>query len=504
MTLLAKIHLIPPVSLHPLSSVAYAVADAHSITARHHSPYATVRIGALTHRSQPYDFQGYNDAECVRAVQDTKVNRYGLTHREACTSGIAVRLSVVFPPGRTMTPILLDIILTDPILVFRDELVRLGFDDRVLAVMRVTTVGLTQALLLPPAPPPPSPSPDYAPLPPPPPPPPPLPPPRTVIAITRQEQPTKPQYVAPVVLYAIAPPPAPPPPPPETIRPIINLKIDKDDPDAGITYGSAPLMSRLPLVDIPEGGIPWPTAAAPTGFIKSRVYLSQTAFEEWWNEGQFITAQPGPYFATDNQANINGFGYLQKSAISVTGWIDREAHGGGRINRAVEKSGKYPYRIFYDAVDPLGNVALQAIREIYVYNPCVSTDVYPPGSGYICVGLSNRGSEPVCATCTPGVCKPSDAVTTPPCNPCVCLATQEEKRKVVIIAYEPPKDFTKPVILMSPGSIANGFAVAGVRAKDASGAEFMFDVRARAGSKMRINETLVRVITDLIDLSPES
>jgi hypothetical protein len=403
-----------------------------------------------------------------------------------------------------MTPILLDIILTDPILVFRDELVRLGFDDRVLAVMRVTTVGLTQALLLPPAPPPPSPSPDYAPLPPPPPPPPPLPPPRTVIAVTRQEQPTKPQYVAPVVLYAIAPPPAPPPPPPETIRPIINLKIDKDDQDAGITYGSAPLMSRLPLVDIPEDGIPWPTAAAPTGFIKSRVYLSQTAFEEWWNEGQFITAQPGPYFATDNQANINGFGYLQKSAISVTGWIDREAHGGGRINRAVEKSGKYPYRIFYDAVDPLGNVALQAIREIYVYNPCVSTDVYPPGSGYICVGLSNRGSEPVCATCTPGVCKPSDAVTTPPCNPCVCLATQEEKRKVVIIAYEPPKDFTKPVILMSPGSIANGFAVAGVRAKDASGAEFMFDVRARAGSKMRINETLVRVITDLIDLSPES
>lgn len=454
-------------------------------------PYTTVRMGAVTSRNPPLAFQKLQGTLCALAVQNATVNPQELTYREACTSGISVLFSMVFPQGETIAPSLLYAISTDPMSVLRAELVEAGFDDQVTAMMEVRMVGLTQELLLPPAPPPPTPPPVTAASPPPPPPPPPLPPPRVVITVTRQVQPTKPQWLAPVaVAPSLAvqprPPPAPPPPPPETIRPIVHFRTDRDDPDAGITFGQAPIGSDLPAVDIPIGGIPWPTAAAPTGFIKSRVYLKQTAFKEWWNEGQFITANEGPYFATDNQANTNGFGYLQKSAITVTGWIDQEAHGGGRINRAVEKSGKYPYRIFYNAVDPLGNVAIQAIREIYVYNPCISTTVYPPGSGYICPALSVRGSEPVCATCTPGVCNPSDAkaLTTTPCDPCVCVIAQEEERKVVIVPYVPPKDLSKPTILMSPGSPASGFAVDGVRAKDSSGVEFMYDVGARAGNKV--------------------
>jgi len=286
---------------------------------------------------------------------------------------------------------------------------------------------------------------------------------------------------------ALSPPLLPPPPPHvvvdiahESVRPVVHFKTDKDDPEAGIAYGRAPAASKLPAVDIPKGGIPWPTAAAPIGFIKSRVFLEQTGFEEWWKEGQFINAQPGPYFATDKNATSSALGYLQQSAITVTGWTDQDAHGGGRINRAVEKSGEFPYRIFYDAVDPSGNVALQAIREIYVYNPCiVAVNVYPPGSGYICAALSVRGSEPVCATCTAGVCDPADALKTPPCDPCVCIDMQMSQRKPVIIAYVPKKDFISPTIWMSPGSPANGFAVDSIHATDSSGAGFIYEVGTR-------------------------
>jgi len=378
-----------------------------------------------------------------------------------------------------MAPALLNTLLADPLSVVAEELTMLGFDERVMARIQVRTVGLTRTLLLPPAPPP-SPKPPpmvasaSAPPPPSPPPPSPFPPPRVEVTVTRLVKPETIQYVAPVAVLApqaVASPPSPPPPPPERIRPVVRLRKFEDDPVAGITFGSAPVGSQLPIVSIPEAGIPWPTAAAPTGFIKSRVYLKQTAFEEWWTEGQFIKAQAGPYSATDNQATIHGFGYLPRSAITVYGWIAREPHGGGMINRAVEKSGNYPYRIFYDAVDPLGNRAIQAIREIYVYNPCVSASVLPAGSGYICAGLSVRGSEPVCATCTVGVCDRSDIA----CDPCVCVDTQEEEKKVVVDVYVPPKDFIKPSIVIVPGSSANGFSVNGIRARDSSGAEFMYE-----------------------------
>ena len=166
-----------------------------------------------------------------------------------------------------------------------------------------------------------------------------------------------------------------------------------------------------------------------------------------------------PYYATDNQATANGFGYLKKTAITVTGWIKRDpTHNGGLINRNVEKSGKYPHRIFYDAVDPLGNQAVTAIREVYVENPCASAE-YP--TGRICTELSEQGKEPVCSTCTP--------------DGCVCVAKQEEVVKVVIAEYVPPKDYIAPVILISTGSVAAGFAKEGIRAKNSEGNEFTYD-----------------------------
>jgi hypothetical protein len=168
-------------------------------------------------------------------------------------------------------------------------------------------------------------------------------------------------------------------------------------------------------------------------------------------------------YATDNQATKNGFGYLKKSAITVTGWITKDdTHGGGRINRKMEKTGDYPYRIFYDAFDPLGNLAITVIREIYVTDPCRSDYIYQR----MCPDLSELGKEPVCATCTEGKLL----------EPCVCVAKQDEVIKIKLVEYVAPQDFAPPVILITPGSVANGFAVAGVRAVDASGNKFTYDV----------------------------
>ena len=66
----------------------------------------------------------------------------------------------------------------------------------------------------------------------------------------------------------------------------------------------------------------------------------------------------------------------------------------------LEKSGEYPYRITYDAKDPLGNTAVTAIREIYVENPCAAVF----SAGFICLELSEKGMPVVCATCTVDGC----------------------------------------------------------------------------------------------------
>ena len=58
-----------------------------------------------------------------------------------------------------------------------------------------------------------------------------------------------------------------------------------------------------------------------------------------------------PYYATDNGEVAKNF--LAEQVISVKGYIEQD----GTINRKLEKSGDYPYRIKYDAVDTLAGAS---------------------------------------------------------------------------------------------------------------------------------------------------
>ena len=50
--------------------------------------------------------------------------------------------------------------------------------------------------------------------------------------------------------------------------------------------------------------------------------LTQTAFAEYWSEGNYVPNQNSPYYATDNGELAKNF--LSESAISVGGYIEQD------------------------------------------------------------------------------------------------------------------------------------------------------------------------------------
>jgi hypothetical protein len=262
---------------------------------------AQVRIGELVQREPRFkDAKGaaLDPTKCAAAVRDPVQNPGGVSYSEACTSGIIVLFSVVYLQDETQD----EAVLADISANFKEELAIVGFDDRLTTAMVVNTVGFTMDLLLPP---------------------------RKVVDVgTRAPRPVAaPVYVAPVVaavpvvpqaVLAPSPPPPSPHPPPERILPVVHIKQGVNDKRSGIEYGC--LITETEKCNgnnndrteeeqefwkvehiIPMGGIPWrSTSSGPIlASIKSRVYLKQTAFDEWWAEGKFIDGSDvSPYYAT--------------------------------------------------------------------------------------------------------------------------------------------------------------------------------------------------------------